>query len=256
MDTQSGGTISSPNHYISSAGSSTGTSTNFISLEAVTEWGYGSVVGGSMTIKKNGLHPELYFKYIKSKFGMLEKMRLDSRLKKLEKAFNKAVESGQEALGMKFLTQVARETRESAIYAKGVKMFIEREDLVKYKHKIREGHISDTMLKDFTRVIPNQVIKKKEKVKDVFDDFVVYHYWNEESAKKAEKKEKMTPDEKQKMRDPVLFGIIKESNRLYFIADWDDEFCDLSFDELVDVLGKDDEELTLQRDPKLSTNDK
>jgi hypothetical protein len=53
------------------------------------------------------------------------------------------------------------------------------------------------------------------------------------------------------MKDPVLFGIIKETNKLYFIADWDDEFCNLSFEELADAIGKDDEEITIQREPKL-----
>ena len=201
--------------------------------------------------KKPGIHPVLYFKYIKSKFGLLEKMRLDSRLKKLEKAFYEAVDGGQEALGQKLLTELARETRESIMYAKGIRHFIQREDLVKYKNKIRDGHISDTVLKHFTRVIPKAILAKRDKVKDCFDDFVIYHYWDEKAEQNREKKQKITPDEKAKLRDPVLFGIIKETDRLYFVADWEDEFCDLTFDEMVDVLGKDDDELTLTSKPKL-----
>jgi len=48
----------------------------------------------------------------------------------------------------------------------------------------------------------------------------------------------MTKEEIQKMKDPILFGMIKESNRLYFIDDWEDEYCDLTFDEIIDVIGE------------------
>lgn len=199
----------------------------------------------------SGIAPELYFKYIKKKFGVIEKMKLDARLKRLEKAFYKAVENGQIALGEKFMKELVRETRESAMYAKGIKHFIEMEDLKRYKHKIRGGHISDTLFGDFTRVIPDDVLAKKKSVEDLFDGFVIYHYWDEEAAQKAEKKEKMTPEEYSRMKDPVLFGVIKETNRLYFIAEWDDEFCDLSFEEIIDVVGGSDDAYTIPRNPML-----
>jgi hypothetical protein len=57
----------------------------------------------------------------------------------------------------------------------------------------------------------------------------------------------MSSDEKSKMRDPILFGYIKETDRLYFIADWEDEYCDLTFDEIIDVVG----ENKLTKYPKL-----
>ena len=200
---------------------------------------------------KDGIHPELYFKYIKSKFGVLERLRLDRRVKRLEKAFNEAVEAGQYILAEKFLTDYSRELRESMIYAKGFKFFIEREDLMKHRNNIREGHISDTRLEEYTRIIPKAVLAKKKKAEGLFDGFVVYHYWNDEVEKKVAEKQKMTPSEERAMRDPVLFGYIKECNRLYFIADWEDEFCDLTFDEIIDALGKEDEEITLTHKPKL-----
>jgi hypothetical protein len=53
------------------------------------------------------------------------------------------------------------------------------------------------------------------------------------------------------MRDPVLFGIIKETDRLYFVADWEDDLCDLSFSEMIDAIGKDDEEFELKAKPVL-----
>lgn len=215
------------------------------------------VSGGTPTLVnydlkvKTGISPQLYFRYIKKKFGVLEQMKLDGRLKRLEKAFMKAVENGQSALGEKILTDLSREARESAISAKGIKHFIEYDDIQRYKRNIRDGHISDTKLEDFTRVIPQKVLDKKKKVQDCFDGFVIYHYWNEEAEKNRSTKQKMSQSEKDKLRDPVLFGVIKESNRLYFIADWEDEYCDLTFEEMLDVIGADEDETTIPRNPVL-----
>ncbi len=234
------------------------TTANYISISDRIDsvyWQLTGETGGAvgMSVKAgSGIAPELYFKYIKKKFGTLESMKLNARLKRLERAFHAAVDNGQIALGEKLMRELSREARESAMYAKGIKHFIELDDLNKYKRKIRGGHISDTKFEHFTRVIPDDVLEKKKRVEDLFDGYVIYHYWNEEAAAKAEKNERMTPEEKSRMRDPVLFGVIKESSRLYFIAEWDDDFCDLSFEELIDVIGKNDEDHTIPRHPKLN----
>jgi hypothetical protein len=234
------------------------TTANYISISDRIDsvyWQLTGETGGAvgMSVKAgSGIAPELYFKYIKKKFGTLEGMKLNARLKRLEKAFNKAVENGQIALGEKFMRELSREARESAMYAKGIKHFIEMEDIKRYKHKIRGGHISDTKFEHFTRVIPDEVLAKKKKVEALFDGFVIYHYWDSEAAAKLEKNQKMTPEEYSRMKDPVLFGVIKESDRLYFIADWDDEFCNLSFEEIIDVVGGNDDDNTITREPKLN----
>ncbi len=187
------------------------------------------------TVKSGGISPILYFKYVKKKFKLLERVKLDRRLKSAEKAFLDACENGQEALGEKILLEMVITTRESCMYAKGVTKYIDRADAMKFKRKIEKGHISDTKFKEYTRIIPKEVLKKKKSVEECFDDFVVFHYWNE----KADDVKNMSLDERAKMRDPILFGIIRETDRLYFVADWEDSYCDLTFSEMVDVLGKD-----------------
>lgn len=208
-------------------------------LQGEAGWGNQYTQGSiSVNFEKHGIHPVLAFKFIKKKFGILEGVIIKRRLDKLEKAAYQAIENGQEVLADKFIRELSRETRESVLYAKGIRHFVERADVMKVKNNIKGGHISDTLYKDFTRVIPKDVIEKKKKVEDCFDGFVIYHYYDKEVEKKLAKKQKMTPDEERKMKDPILFGIIKETDRLYFIADWEDEYCDLTFDEIVDVVGE------------------
>lgn len=237
------------NYYISTTGTGTNSltfdTTEYIRVSGVADYSTNPI---SFSIKStHGIHPELYFKYIKSKFKVLERVALDRRLKKIEKAFYKAVEAGQEALGKKILNEVVRETREAAIAVKGIKFFIEREDILKHKKNIRGGHISDTKISDFTRIIPDNILDKKAKMNDVFDDFVIFHYYNENQKDLK----KMDPEEKAKMRDPILFGIIKETDRLYFVADWEDEFCDPTFNEILDVMGKDKSDVRMNNEPVL-----
>lgn len=226
------------NHYIDASGYSHFVQGTNIAVSSFNRADYGVSLDTTRSVGMNNIHPVLAFKYIKSRFGLLEGFTLRRRLKRLEKAFYKAVDNGQEALGEKIMRELARETRESFMYAKGIRRFVEIDDVLKVKNKIRDGHISDTKLKHYTRVIPKDVLKKKRKVEMCFDDYVIYHYYNPEVEKKVAAKQKMTPDEEAKMRDPILFGLIKETNRMYFIADWEDEFCDLTFDEICEVVGE------------------
>jgi len=202
------------------------------------------IKSGSIKVKSDkGISPQLYFKYIKKNFNILEKFKLDRRLQKLEKSFNQACSNGQDMLSNKILNMLSKEFKESQIYAKGIKLFINKETLNKHKRNIKGGHISDTRFKDYTRIIPKDTLNKKKKVDNLFDDFIIYHYYNKEVETKLEKNQEMSKEEIDKMKDPVLFGTINETDRLYFIDDWEDEYCDLTFDEILDVLS--DEECVL-----------
>jgi hypothetical protein len=100
-------------------------------------------------------------------------------------------------------------------------------------------------MKNFTRVLPVDVAAKK-KIADelkIFDNYVVFHY-DPEGAANAMTKAEIEAAKK----DPILFGVIKNSNKLYFVADWIDEFCDLTMKEVVEKLktdGKTDQDFEL-----------
>jgi hypothetical protein len=180
------------------------------------------------------IHPLLYFTYIKKKFKALEKKRLDNRIKDLQASFDAATNQGQMLLGERFMRDLIRETRECVLYAKGIRMFITREDLWKHKSNIKGGHISDTKLQDYVRVIPKNSLKKIQAMRPYFDDIVILHYYNPDQKDLS----KMTPEEKQKTKDPVAFGILSQSDRWYFITDWTDDHCDLTFEQIAKVIKK------------------
>lgn len=49
------------------------------------------------------------------------------------------------------------------------------------------------------------------------------------------------PDKKRYLskKDPILFGLMTERRVLYFVGDWVDDFCNLTLDQIADVLGYD-----------------
>ena len=82
-------------------------------------------------------------------------------------------------------------------------------------------------IKNFNRVIPTEIVEKKLKCDEfhVFDNYCVMYYdpSGETYAKTSRAK-----------RDPILFGLINHSEKLYYIADWEDEYCDLTLEDIAE----------------------
>jgi hypothetical protein len=188
----------------------------------------------SVGVKKEvgDIQARFYFDLVKKRKSKIDTAFLEGKMKYLEKTVNKLLDAGQEAFADKLFKEIVVYTRELEIASRGVEYFVENEVLQKYKHRIKGGHISDTKFEDYTRVIPEDVLEAKKKTEGVFDGYVIYHYWKGDSADVKN----MTSEEKSNMKDPILFGIIKDTRRLYLIADWEDEFCDLTFKEIIDCV--------------------
>lgn len=93
-------------------------------------------------------------------------------------------------------------------------------------------------LERYPRVIPQKNAEFIQQAKKYFDSIYILY-----TAKKEEvEKEKIA-------KDPIAFGVVKykggndslprqtsvESNHMFFITDWVDEYCDLTLDKLVEL---------------------
>ena len=79
-------------------------------------------------------------------------------------------------------------------------------------------------------MIPFPVAEKKDKMDKlkVFDNYCIAHYDpNLEAFKVAELDKAVI-----KKRDPILFGMIEGSRRLYYVADWVTDTDSLTLEEL------------------------
>lgn len=90
-------------------------------------------------------------------------------------------------------------------------------------------------VRNFTRTIPEDITAKKARADElgIFDNYVVLHFdpnsksWEETEA---ERLRRLHPD-------PILFGLMKTRRVLYFVGDWVDDVCNLTLDQLADLLG-------------------
>lgn len=159
------------------------------------------------------------------------------RVSKYLRAIHNAYTVGQTALVEKLLLEMIANKYEALLASRGVYYAIGEKRIIDFAEKTERG-VSITYLKNFARPIPDEVIQKIVKANEyeVFDNYVIMHY-----DPKGEQKQE-TKKEEAKRKDPIVFGVIAGSRKLYYITDWIDEHCDLTLEKFVDTLGTTKEE--------------
>jgi hypothetical protein len=123
---------------------------------------------------------------------------------------------------------------EAKLLEVGEMKYVTEEDVVKFykKANLKDKMLKLTWIKNYARMIPEDVIEEKKKydVSELFDNYAVMHF------DKYDNSTKMTKAEVEKAKDPILFGVLKGTRKLYFIGDWIDEYCDLTLDKFLSTL--------------------
>lgn len=173
------------------------------------------------------VQPDIFFRRVKGATEPLSfyKERMIAYASMLEQA--RAM--GQVALAEKLQSRVDVVMYESQLLASGYPKFLREESIVKFAENVDQGVRLD-WIKNFVRMIPQEVVKKKSELDEmrIFDNYVVLHYDPDGNATE------WTREEVERARDPILFGVIKGSRRLYYVADWEDDYCNLTLDQLAE----------------------
>lgn len=150
---------------------------------------------------------------------------------------HKAIALNQEAQLEKLVSELVIHIYESVLAVSGVNRYINISDLVTFQKKC-EKQLDIDYIKNFTRIIPDSVAEKKVWADNlcVFDNYVILYY--DPSGKSSDLTEKEKKELDRIKKDPILFGVIQESEKLYYIDSWIDEFCDLTWDQIVEKLGE------------------
>jgi len=204
-------------------------------------WLRNSILGALKTyfawfIPKPKPEPELtisiedFFCSIKNSSKELEVVR--GRAEGYDKAMLQAKNSGQVALLEKLKGGLESYRNETQLLAIESRRYLLEEDIVKFVKLAKKGLRLD-WIANFTRMIPNNLVELKIKMDElgVFDNYVILHY-DPDKKSWAE-----TQEEIRRRKDPILFGVMRGSRKLYFVGDWVDEMCDLTLEQIVDVLG-------------------
>lgn len=185
-----------------------------------------------------------FFSAVKGAAEHLE--RAEERAVGFAHALHSARAAGQVALIEQLTGRVDAVRAETRLLAIGFDKYLTEETLVEFARKSDRGVRLD-WVSNFTRIIPPNVVEKKVQcdADHIFDAWVVLHYDPEGKATVMTAQERK--EEVARKRDPILFGLLEGSRRLYYIADWDDEYCDLTLEKVADILGA-DPSLTLRPD--------
>ena len=175
---------------------------------------------------------DIFFRNIKQSVKILDIE--ESSLDFYENAINDAINNGQEALKEILRSKKEGILAELNLLKNGVIKYVSEEDVIEFYHrsKLPEKILKLTWVKNYIRVIPEDVMQEKRSfdTKEVFDNYVILHFDKDDSSTE------MTEKEKEKAKDPILFGVVKGSRKLYYVADWIDEYCDLTLDKMLETL--------------------
>jgi hypothetical protein len=177
-----------------------------------------------------------FFASVKNSVQELELIR--ERAAGYERAMIQACSTGQTALLEKLKQGLETNRNEGQLIAIDNRKFLTEEDLVRFVKVAKKGLRLD-WVGNFTRMIPSEIVERKIRMDElgIFDNYAVLHYdpkaksWSETEAEKVKRI--------RESRDPILFGLMTGSRRLYFVGDWVDEQCDLTLEQIIDQLGID-----------------
>jgi hypothetical protein len=157
-----------------------------------------------------------------------------------ELALEGATELGQTALVETLLANKKIILNEVLLLDNGLSKYVTEEDVIKfYEGTSRSKNLVLVWIKNFVRIIPKEIQEAKKRADElkVFDNYVVLTYDPKGQMVK------LTEKEKEAAKDPILFGVIKGSTKLYFIGEWEDEYCDLKLEDIMSFANKDITEL-------------
>ena len=202
------------------------------------------IEGDNNIVAKENLTPGDYFNYVKNMKSIADIAEFEQLRDSCMSLLKKAVITGQKKMAQELTRQYNIVLKEIRAIENGYNVIIFRTDVEKYINDLQENPIRIIELENYERDVPDDVINKIADIKEkkLFDR--LYVIFTDYSLKETKKIAKHRHE-----KDPILFGsfncaVEDESNtkskkryipdeRMFFIADWVDEKCDLTLEELV-----------------------
>lgn len=183
------------------------------------------------------LTPQQYFNKIKERKHNITDDDLVKVYDNCLELLNKYKITGQKKGMKKLMFHLECIEKEREIVKMGINTFIYQDDIEEYIDSVAKDTVKIIELENYEREIPDDIVNIIEKVKDKFDQlYVVFTDYTGKVERQIEKE--------RREKDPILFGTFQnQSNRtmidrFYYIGDWEDEYCDLTLDKMVNETEK------------------
>ncbi|WP_368900779.1 hypothetical protein [Oceanobacillus oncorhynchi] len=187
-----------------------------------------------MTAIKEEYSPSEYFVMVKDKKNKSSDQMLNRVYDNCLNLLNKYKVTGQTSAAKKMIFHLETIEKEREIIKSGINTFVYKDDIEEFIENVANDVVKIIELEKYEREVPDEVIQDFEKVKHLFDQcYVVFTDYTGKIEKQIEKE-----------RDPILFGTFQDKDsrtvvdRFYFIGDWEDEYCDLTLDKMVNQMKK------------------
>lgn len=142
--------------------------------------------------------------------------------------------AGQSRALQKLIFTLDTIEKERQIIALGINKFLYKEDIEEYVEEFstEARPIKVIEIEHYEREIPDEIVEVVEKVKGIFDQlYIIFTDYTGRTERRIAAEERAD--------DPILFGVFKDEgkrvcvNRFYYLGDWEDEFCNLTLDRLL-----------------------
>lgn len=142
---------------------------------------------------------------------------------------NRASKNNQRALVDELLKKKQVLVGECVLVKNGYTEYVSEEKMIEFFLKCKKGVRID-YIRNYTGLIPFPVAEKKDELDKlmVFDNYCIAHYDPNMEVFKISEEDRAA----QRRRDPILFGLIEGSRRLYYVADWVTDTDSLTLEEL------------------------
>jgi len=202
---------------------------------------------GDTIYNKDEVTPSVYFEYVKGLNQKLNNDEYDIIIDTTIKMLEKSKLTGQTDMAKKLTSELELALRELDAAKKGFDIFVSRKDIERYISDVEAKSIKIVELSKYEREIPDNIIDKISEANEIFDDlYIIFTDYTKKETKKVASH--------RRDKDPILFGAFKNKvdekniyveDRLFFIADWVEEKCDLTLEELCrDIRDKSGKEIT------------
>lgn len=174
-----------------------------------------------------------YFDTIKDKKIITTDEELQKYYDNADKLIQKAMITNQTEQAKKLLFHLETIEKERELIKMGINTFIYKDDIEEFIDNVAKNTVKIIELERYEREIPDEAAELINQTKDIFDKFYIIF------TDYTGKVERKALEERAKEKDPILFGTFQDEDtrvlidRFYFIADWEDEYCDLTLDKMV-----------------------
>lgn len=183
------------------------------------------------TVTAEAITPSQYFNYLKNAKNEITTQALKDSYEVFIHLGEKYAKLGQRESLKKLCFLADTLKKEEKLIELGITTYIYKDVVADYIDHVADKTVKIIELSRYMREIPDELVDIIDKSKELFDEF--YVVFTDYTGKEERKVAKERRD-----KDPILFGVFKNSSnvadRFYFIGDWVDEYCDLTLDKMIE----------------------